>query len=175
MNNALGGLFTSRMNQALREVKGYTYGVYSSFAMGRSATHWSARGNVRGGVTGAALGGLLAQVKGMRDQPMEPGELERVHNAGLLSLPGEFATHAAITTRLAGAWANGEAPNHFAQWPARVAVVDAGAAFAAVQAHVKPETLIVVAVGDLATVRPQIEALGLGAVEVRDADGRLAR
>jgi zinc protease len=172
MNDALGGLFTSRINQELREVKGYTYGLYSRFAMGRSATHWSARGNVRGDVTGPALAALLAQVKGMRERPMGAEELQRVRNAGLLSLPGEFDTNAAITARLAGAWTLGEAPDHFARWPARVAAVDAGAAFSAVQQHVKPEALTVIAVGDLARVRPQIEALGLGAVELRDADGR---
>jgi len=172
MNNALGGLFTSRINNQLREVKGYTYGLYSGFALGRSATHWSARGNVRGDVTGAALADLMAQVNEMRAKPMGPEELQRVRNAGLLSLPGEFDTNAAITARLAGAWSAGEAPDHFARWPARVAAVDASAAFAAVQAYVKPETLTVIAVGDLAKVRPQIEALGLGAIEVRDADGR---
>jgi zinc protease len=31
MNAAFGGLFTSRINQNLREDKGYTYGVYSGF------------------------------------------------------------------------------------------------------------------------------------------------
>jgi zinc protease len=35
--------------------------------------------------------------------------------------------------------------------------------------------MTVIAVGDLAKIRPQIEALGLGAVEVRDADGRIPR
>ncbi|MBC7941836.1 MAG: hypothetical protein H7Z19_19120, partial [Chitinophagaceae bacterium] len=63
---------------------------------------------------------------------------------------------------------------HYRRWPARVAAVDTAAAFAAAQDHVKPEALTVIAVGDLAKVRAQIEALGLGAVELRDADGRLA-
>jgi zinc protease len=173
MNNALGGLFTSRINQELREVKGYTYGVYTRFAMGRSSTHWGSRGSVRGDVTGPALAEMFAQIKAMRATPMGSDELLRVRNAGLLSLPGEFDTNDAITARLANAWSQGQPADYFARWPGRVAAVDAGAAFAAAQAHVKPETMTVIAVGDLAKVRAQIEALNLGAVEVRDADGRL--
>ena len=173
MNNALGGLFTSRINQELREVKGYTYGVYSSYAMGRSNSHWSAKGSVRGDVAAAAVQELLSQVRGMRTAAMGAEELQRVRNASLLSLPGEFDSNDAIAARLASAWSRGEPADHYARWPGRVAAVDANAAFAAAQAHVRPETMTVIAVGDLAKVRAALEALGLGTVEVRDLDGRL--
>ena len=35
MNTILGGSFTSRLNQNLRETHGYTYGAFSGFAMRR--------------------------------------------------------------------------------------------------------------------------------------------
>jgi len=35
MNNALGGLFSSRLNMNLREEHGYTYGAFSVFAYRR--------------------------------------------------------------------------------------------------------------------------------------------
>src|SRR5207253_1191461 len=35
MNAILGGLFQSRINHNIREVKGYSYGVSSGFAFGR--------------------------------------------------------------------------------------------------------------------------------------------
>ncbi len=173
MNNALGGLFTSRINQELREVKGYTYGVYSSYAMGRSSSHWSAKGSVRGDATAAAVLDLMNQVRGMRAAAMGAEELQRVRNASLLSLPGEFDSNDAIAGRLASAWSRGEPADHYARWPGRVAAVDAAAAFEAAQTHVQPQAMTVIAVGDLAKIRAPLEALGLGAVEVRDLDGRL--
>ena len=173
MNNALGGLFTSRINQRLREEKGYSYGVFSGFALGRSSTLWSARGNVRGDVTGAALKDLLDQVKGMQNAPMPADELGRARNAALLSLPGEFDANDAITQRLASAWSLGQPANYYRRWPAHLAGVNAATALAAARQHVVPAQLTVIAVGDLAQVRPQLEALGLGQTEVRDADGRL--
>jgi zinc protease len=175
MNNALGGLFTSRINHQLREVKGYTYGVYSRFAGGRSATHWTARGNVRGDVTAPALADLLAEVDGVRAAPLPGDELARARNASLLSLPGLFDTNDAVADRLAGAWSLGHPADFWARWPGRLAAVDAAAAQAAARAHVAPASLKIIAVGDLAKVRAPLEALQLGPVELRDADGRVKR
>jgi zinc protease len=40
--------------------------------------------------------------------------------------------------------------------------------------HLDPTHLTIVVVGDVATIRPGIEALGLGPIEVRDVEGRPA-
>jgi len=51
MNEMLGALFQSRLNHNIREVKGYSYGVNSSFAFGRGPGPFRAGGDI---VTGAA-------------------------------------------------------------------------------------------------------------------------
>ncbi len=55
LNTILGGSFTSRLNQNLREEKGYTYGARSSFVMGPSCGHFFAAASVQGDKTGPAL------------------------------------------------------------------------------------------------------------------------
>jgi len=130
---------------------------------------------VRGDVTGADVSDLLVQVKGMRAAAMGPEELQRVRNTSLLTPPGKFDTNDtndAITQRLGRAWSIGQGADHFAKRPGGLAAMDAAATLAAVQNQVRPETLTLVAVGDLAKIRPQLEALNLGAVEVRHSAGR---
>lgn len=55
LNTVLGGSFTSRLNQNLREDHGYTYGAGSTFNMEPSTGYWIARSSVKASNTGAAL------------------------------------------------------------------------------------------------------------------------
>ncbi|MEE9477547.1 MAG: pitrilysin family protein, partial [Roseateles sp.] len=107
MNAALGGLFTSRINTQLREVKGYTYGIYSGYTMGRERGQFGIRGSVRTDVTGASLVDIWKEIEGMRARPMGAAELGRVRNAQLLSLPGRFDTNVAVVGGYAANWATG--------------------------------------------------------------------
>ena len=171
MNAALGGLFTSRINQQLREVKGYTYGVYSGFAMGRERGQFALRGSVRTDVTGAALVDIWKEIEGMRARPMGAAELARVRNARLLSLPGAFDTNQAVVGAYAANWSVGLPLAAVTDEPRQLAAVTAATALKAARDHLDPSRLIVVAVGDKAKVLPQLDALGRKA-EMRDAEGR---
>jgi zinc protease len=175
MNAALGGMFTSRINNELREVKGYTYGIYSAYAMGRDSGQFGIRGSVRTDVTGAALADMFAQIDGMRAKPMGTAELVRVRNAQLLSLPGLFDTNRVVVSSYASNWSLGLAPDAIVKLPAKFAAVSAASAFAAARQHVDSPGLIVVAVGDSAKVLPQLQAWGRQPLEQRDAAGELLK
>jgi len=171
MNAALGGLFTSRINNQLREVKGYTYGIFSGYAMGRERGQFGIRGSVRTDVTGAALADMWKEIDGMRAKPMGAAELGRVRNAQLLSLPGRFDTNVAVVGGYAGNWSAGQPLGAIAALPAKYGAVTAATALKAARRHLDPARLIVVAVGDKAKLLPQLEAIGRKA-EVLDADGK---
>ena len=55
LNTILGGSFTSRLNQNLREDHGYTYGARSSFNQHRTTGDFTAGARVQAEVTGPAL------------------------------------------------------------------------------------------------------------------------
>jgi zinc protease len=171
MNAALGGLFTSRINNQLREVKGYTYGIYSGYSMGRERGQFGIRGSVRTDVTGAALTDMWKEIEGMRAQPMGAAELNRVRNAQLLSLPGLFDTNGAVVAGYAGNWTAGQPLSAITDLPAKYGAVTAASALKAAQQHLDPASLIVVAVGDKAKVLPQLQAIGRKA-ELRDTEGK---
>ncbi len=65
-NTILGGSFTSRLNQNLREAKGYTYGARSSFTMSPSVGYLTAGSSVRADVTGASIGEFLKEFAAIR-------------------------------------------------------------------------------------------------------------
>ena len=171
MNAALGGLFTSRINNQLREVKGYTYGIYSGYTMGRERGQFGIRGSVRTDVTGAALVDMWKEIEGMRTKPMGAAELSRVRNAQLLSLPGLFDTNLAVVAGYAGNWASGQPLNAITDLPKKYGAVTAATALQAAKAHLDPASLIVVAVGDKAKIVPQLEATGRK-VEILNAEGK---
>ena len=66
LNTLLGGTFTSRLNQNLRENHGYTYGAGSRFVLGRSAGYFVVSTSVRTDVTGESIKEILAEVERMR-------------------------------------------------------------------------------------------------------------
>jgi zinc protease len=175
MNAGMGGLFTSRINHELREVKGYTYGIYSRYAFGRETGRFSIAGSVRTDVTGAALTDLFHEVDGTLRAPMKQAELLKSRNALLFALPGKFDTNHVIASSYADAWALNRPTDYFVTLPKQYAAVDAAKAFQAAKQHVKPGEWIVVAVGDKAKIAPQIDALGRKPVEQRGDEGRLAK
>ncbi|MFG6486386.1 M16 family metallopeptidase [Roseateles sp. BYS78W] len=171
MNAALGGLFTSRINNQLREVKGYTYGIYSGYTLGRERGQFGIRGSVRTDVTGAALVDMWKEIEGMRAKPMGAAELNRVRNAQLLSLPGLFDTNVAVVSGYAGNWSSGQPLSAITDLPKQYTAVTSATALKAAREHLDPSQLIVVAVGDKAKVVPQLEAIGRKA-EVLNVEGK---
>ena len=173
MNAAMGGLFTSRINNQLREVKGYTYGVYSGYDMGQQIGSFGIRGSVRTDVTGVALIDMFKEIDGMRAKPMGPDELNRVRNAQLLALPGLFDTNRVVVDSYANDWVRGLPADSIVKLPGKLTAVTAASALDAAQTLVDPNGLIVVAVGDKTKVLPQLEAWGRKPLEVRDSSGKL--
>jgi len=173
MNAAFGGLFTSRINQNLREDKGYTYGVYSGFRYDRAPGPFIIAGSVRANVTGASVSELLKEAQAMIDQPLAPAELAGARNAELLSLPNRFETNADIGASLAEAFVFDLPLDYYSVLPARLAAVSAADVQAAARRYLDPARLTVVAVGERKKIAPQLDKLKLGPVEVRDSEGQL--
>lgn len=173
MNAALGGLFTSRINHELREVKGYTYGIYSSYAMERDSGMFSVRGDVRSDVTGAALAELFKQLQAMRATPLGRAELEKARNAELLALPGLYDTNVVVANSYASRWALGLADDSVVKLPGQIAAVTVKSAYQALREHLDPERLVVVAVGDRAQALPQLKAWGRQPLVLGDVAGHV--
>jgi predicted Zn-dependent peptidase len=95
----LGGSFTSRLNQNLREAKGYTYGAGARYSPGPTIGTFIASADVRTDVTGASIQEFLNEFKkiGAGDiSDTEATKAAATRRADLVSelgtLPGLLAT-----------------------------------------------------------------------------------
>lgn len=105
MNTAFGGYFSSRLNENIREDKGYSYGVRSSLSPDRYVGAFKAGGSVRNEVTDSALTEFIAEMEAMREAPLPEEELQLVKNviagsfARSLESPQTIARYALNTAR----------------------------------------------------------------------------
>ncbi|ALK99845.1 peptidase M16 [Massilia sp. WF1] len=173
MNAALGGLFSSRLNLNLREDKGYSYGVFSGFRYDRTPGPFVIAGSVRTDVTGASISEIFKEVRGIRAKPLPPDELAGARDSQVYSLPGQFETNSAIGASLAETYVFDLPADYWRTLPDQFRRVSAAQVQAAANKYLAPERMKVIAVGDRAKVLPQLKDLGLGQVEMRDADGQL--
>jgi zinc protease len=164
-NTMLGGSFSSRLNQNLRETHGYTYGASSSFDMRATPGPFVAGAGVQTDKTVESLREFFNELNGMRE-PTPPAELTRVRNLEALSFPGEFETTSDMTQRLAELAVYDLSPNFFTEFVPRIEGVTANEIGRVVRQHITPDTFVVVVVGDLAKIEQPIRNAGLGPVRV---------
>jgi zinc protease len=170
MNNALGGLFASRINLNLREKNGYTYGASSGFGFRRGPGPFVVGTNVRSDVTGPAVKEIYSELRRIRAEPVTPAELTLARDALTRSLPGLFETTSDAASTASQLFVYGLGLDYFNTLPARVDAVTAADVQRVASQYVVPEKLVVVAVGDKAAIEPQLRELDLGPVEQRQAE-----
>jgi predicted Zn-dependent peptidase len=174
LNTILGGSFTSRLNQNLRETHGYTYGARSSFSMQRLAGPFSAGASVQTAKTDSALIEFFREMRGVRDVPVPAAELAKAKAYLTLGLPAEFET----TRGAAGMFAellNNDLPlDTYDSFIAKLNAVTAADVQRAARRHIRPDEFAVVVVGDRAKIEAPIQALKEGPTAARDLWGRPA-
>ncbi len=158
-NAVLGGDFSSRLSQVLREEKGYTYGAYSAFGANRAGGAFVAEADVRNEVTGAALGEFRAQMQGLLDAPVADAELERAKRATAGRYLFRNQLQGAVAASLANNWLLGRAPEYLGEFVGKTNAVSAAEVQAIARKYFDPDKLSVVIVGDKA-VADQLEAFG---------------
>ncbi|UII28570.1 insulinase family protein [Fulvivirga maritima] len=87
MNQILGGGFSSRLMQNLREDKAFTYGARSSISSDKLIGGFSASASVRNEVTDSAVYEFMKELKKIRNEQVEQSELD----AAKASIVGSFA------------------------------------------------------------------------------------
>ena len=159
MNALLGGSFTSRITQNIREDKGYTYSPSSGIQFRGGDALWAFEADVTTNDTGAALREVFSEI-GRLQQEAPPA----VEASGMGTwLAGSFilqnGSAAGLVNSLANRDLNGLPANWLETYVPSVLAVSADQIRAAAAQRLPLERMTVVVVGDLATIRPQLEAL----------------
>lgn len=168
-NTILGGAFTSRLNQNLRETHGYTYGASSGFDMRRAAGPLVAAAGVQTDKTAESVKEFFIEFAGMQ-KPVPAEELAKAKNYVALGYPAEFETTGDIAGSLAALFVYGLPDDYPSRFVGRTLAVTQAEVSAVAKQHLDASRFLVVVVGDRATIEAPLKALNLGPVRVMSVD-----
>ena len=158
-NAVLGGGFSSRLMQNLREDKGYTYGAGSAVGAERAGGAVVASASVRNDVTGAALAEFMREYAQLGSTAVPEGELEQTKRylaGGFLLLNQQQAQ---VASTLADYWLVGLPPQTLSDYVPKLQAVTAAQVQAMARKYFAPKDQSIVVVGD-AAVLPQLKPYG---------------
>ncbi|QDH74563.1 pitrilysin family protein [Brevundimonas sp. M20] len=168
-NEAIGSGFLSRINQDIRETRGWSYGLGGNAAGLEHQVPYIISAPVQSNRTGESVQVLIDQYRAfLSDRGVSAAERERIVNANVRQLPGQFETSAALMGALRSMALYGRPDDYWTTLAPRYEALDQAALDAEARRLFGEAPFVWVVVGDAATVRPQLEALGLP-VEVRAA------
>jgi zinc protease len=165
MNNALGGLFSSRINLNLREKNGFTYGAGSGFAFRRGPGPFLVGTSVRTDVTAPALKEIFSEIEKMRTGPVTADELALARDSVSRSLPGQFETTGDSAASGSAIFVYELPLDYYSKLPAQIDAVSAADIQRVAKEYLQPEKMVTVAVGDASKIEAPLKALPGATVE----------
>jgi zinc protease len=169
-NKILGGGADSRLFLILREQKGWTYGAYSSLQRRYDVGPFQATAEVRTAVADSALTEMLAQLDRIRTEAVPDSEL--VSAKGFLTgvFPLTIETPQQIAGQVAAQKRLGLGNDYLERYRDRIAAVTAGQVRGVAETVIRPDSAVVVVVGDGVALYERLAALL--PVRIIDTDGK---
>ena len=173
MNDIIGGGFISRINLNLREDKGWSYGARTILLGAQAQRAFILLAPVQTDKTGAAIGELKKEFAAyLSARPAKQDELSRVKLDNVRSLPGRFETASSVLSSLLSSARYGRPYDFPTTLKASFEALSTKDVASAAKEVLHPDQLTWVIIGDAAKVKAEIEAAGIGPVEIRNADGK---
>jgi predicted Zn-dependent peptidase len=175
LNTIVGGAFTSRLNQNLRETHGYTYGAFSQFAPRRLNGAFVALASVVTAKTDSSLIEFLKELRRIRDETVAPPELAKAKAYLTLGLPGEFETTGGAAARFRELLSFGLPLDYYDRYVDRINAITAADVHRVARQYIDPDRFDIVVVGDKSQIEAGIKALNEGPIVYRDLWGQVIR
>jgi zinc protease len=175
MNTILGGQFQSRLNANIREEKGYSYGVSSSFAFGKGPGPFRTGGDIVSAKTDAALIEFMKELKGiLGSRPITDEELTTAKEALVQRLPATFASVTSVNAAITSLWVQGLPDDYYQQYSRAVGAITKEDVLRVAKTYVDVDHLAIVIVGDRASIEGPLKATGIAPITVLDDFGNPA-
>jgi zinc protease len=170
VNYPLGGSFLSRLNQNLRETKGWTYGARSSFTGDQYSGDFEFSSGIKASVTDSALAEVMRELTDYAQNGPKAEEVEFVKSAIAQRDALRYETGAQkaafISTIL-----EYNLPANFVDQQAQILRNMTGEQMKALTSrYLRPEKINILLVGDKASIEEGVKKLGYEIVEL-DANG----
>jgi zinc protease len=115
----------------------------------------------------------MKELKKLVEKGITQPELELGRDSIVRSLPADFETSAQAAGALSNIYLYDLGTEYYAKLPAAMQVVNTESVLGAARKYLAPTRMVLVVVGDRATIEPELRKLNLGRIEFRDADGKL--
>ncbi|MEJ2523382.1 MAG: pitrilysin family protein [Gammaproteobacteria bacterium] len=158
-NTLLGGFFSSRVTENIREDKGYTYSPRSSLASHYRDGYWTQSADVSIEHTGDSLREIYGEIYRLRNEAPGADEIERVRNFMTGSFIRSNASRLGILGLIAFIDYHGLPREYLTEYASRVGAITAEDVRMTTEKYLVPEDMSLAVVGDLSQVRPQLETL----------------
>ena len=173
MNHLLGGMFQSRLNHDIREVKGYSYGVRSSFAYGRGPGAFNAGGGIVSAKSDSALIGFMTHFKGVQGaMPFTDDEVVVGKESLVQSLPSRFSTVNGIAAAISSIYTQDLPETYFKDYAAKIGAVTRDDLVRVAKKYIDLDHMNLVIVGDRASIEGPLKATGIAPIQLLDVEGR---
>jgi zinc protease len=167
MNTLLGGLFQSRLNHDIREVKGYSYGVGSRFNYGRGPGAFYAGGGIVSAKTDSALMAFMTHFRGVQgSEPFTDDEVMQGKQSLIQSLPSRFSTVNGVAAAVSSIYTQDLPETFYRDYAKNIDAVTKDDLTRVAQKYIDVDHLNLVIVGDRASIEAPLRATGIGPVEV---------
>jgi zinc protease len=168
-NKVLGGGADARLFMILREEKGWTYGSYSGLSTRKDGGYFQASAEVRTPVTDSSLVELMHQIRRMRVEAIPDSEMVAAKGYLVGSYPLTIQTPQQIASQVASAILLDRGIDFVRTYGQRVDAVTVRQAMAAARRVYRPDSAVVVVVGDGQALYDKLSAIA--PVEIIDVEG----
>ena len=166
------GMFQSRLNANIREDKGYSYGVSSSFGYGKGPGPFRTGGDIVTEKSDAALVEFMKELRGILGaRPITDEELSVAKDALIQRLPATFASVSSINSALTGLWVQNLPDDYYQQYTKRIAAITKDDVLRVAKQYVTIDNLDIVIVGDRKAIEEPLKAANIAPIVYYDIEG----
>ena len=168
-NYSFGGQFSARLNQNLRQDKGYSYGYMSSIHWQRHASMLAAGGSVQSNATGESVHETLKEFREVSgERPITAEELANAKDGLLRAYPASFERPASVLGQLVAIEQFELPDDYFRTVRPSIEAVTLDDVHRVSATHIRPGSLQVMVVGDRASAEGPLSDLGLPLVHLTE-------
>jgi len=172
LNTMLGGMFQSRLNANIREQKGYSYGVGSSFSYGKGPGAFEAGGDIVTAKTDSALIEFMKELKGIRGaRPITDDELKTAEDNLVQGLPQSFSSVRSVNGSISDIFIDQLPQDYYQHYAQNVRAVTKDDVTRVANKYIDVDHLAIVIVGDRKVIEQPLKATGVAPVVVLDING----
>jgi predicted Zn-dependent peptidase len=171
LSSTLGGGFTSRLVQRLREQLGITYGAGSGMDYRVAAGPFVISTAIVTKETGTGLTEIVKILDDLSTNNVPAEELDKSKQNLIRALPAQFETNGATAAAIAELVLFGLPDNWYASYAANIRKITAKDVKAVVKTVTPSKNMVIAIVGDVSKIKADVDKLGLGDAVMHDLYG----